>query len=170
LLELRLLGDNDVPLVAAWLNKEHIKKWYEIPRLGVAIDDWITEIKERNGKYCWITYLIAMWQNHPIGFCQYYKCLDSIDEDFGTLPLTGAYGIDYLVGEESYLGKGLGKGIVALLVESISSLPDAQRVTADIDMDNTISEKTLLSCGFTLLDAGSSRFVIGIDGNRTEKI
>ena len=159
MLELRLLNDNDVSLVEVWLNKEHVKKWYEIPHLGIAIGDWMSEIKERNGKFQWLTYLIALWQGRPIGLCQYYKCVDS-DEDFGTLPLTGSYGIDYLIGEESHLGKGLGKGIITLLVNKIFSFPDAQRVTADIDKDNKASEKALLSCGFTLLDVEHSRYVI----------
>ena len=86
--------------------------------------------------------------------------MDSSDEDFGTLPLVGSYGIDYLIGEESYLGKGLGKAIIALLVDKIFLLPDAQRVTADIAKENKASEKALLSCGFTLLNAEGSRYII----------
>ncbi len=58
----------------------------------------------------------------PIGLCLYYKCMDSDDEDFGTLPLIGSYGIDYLIGDKSYLGKGLGKGIITLLLDKIFSL------------------------------------------------
>ena len=160
MLELRLLNDSDIPLIEVWLNKEHVKIWYEIPHLGITIDDWISEIKEYKGEFQWITYLIVLWQNRPIGLCLYYKCVDSSDEDFGTLPLIGSYGIDYLIGEESYLGKGLGKAIIALLVDKIFLLPDAQRVTADIDKENKASEKALLSCGFTLLNAESSRYII----------
>ena len=160
MLELRLLNDSDIPLIEIWLNKEHVKRWYEIPDLGITINDWISELKEYKGEFQWITYLIVLWQDRPIGLCLYYKCVDSSDEDFGTLPLTGSYGIDYLIGEESYLGKGLGKGIITLLVDKIFSLQDAQRVTADIDKNNKASEKTLLSCGFKLLDTGSSRYVI----------
>jgi len=128
---IKIAGDNDVSLVEIWLNKEHVKRWYEIPHLGIAIDDWMSEIKERNGEFQWLTHLIVMWQGRPIGLCLYYKCVDS-DEVFGTLPLTGSYGIDYLIGEESHLGKGLGKGIITLLVDEIFSFPDAQRVTAEI--------------------------------------
>ena len=160
MLELRLLHDNDIPLIEIWLNKEHIKRWYEIPELGITINDWISELKEYKGEFQWITYLIVLWQDRPIGLCLYYKCVDSSDEDFGTLPLTGSYGIDYLIGEESYLGKGLGKGIVTLLVDKIFSLQGAQRITADIDKNNKASKKTLLSCGFKLLDTESSRYVI----------
>lgn len=96
-----------------------MKRWYEIPDLGITINDWISELKEYKGEFQWITYLIVLWQDRPIGLCLYYKCVDSSDEDFGTLPLTGSYGIDYLIGEESYLGKGLGKGIITLLVDKI---------------------------------------------------
>ncbi|CAK7051693.1 GNAT family N-acetyltransferase [uncultured Phascolarctobacterium sp.] len=157
MLELRPLNDNDIPLVEAWLNKEHVKRWYEIPHMQVTIADWMYEIGERNGEFKWLNYFVVQWQGQPIGLCQYYKCADS-DEDFGTLPLANAYGIDYLIGEEAYLGQGLGKGMVSLLVDKIFTLPGAQLVTADIDKNNKASAKTLLACGFTLLDEASCRY------------
>ena len=160
MLELRLLDDSDIPLVEKWLNKEHVKRWYETPHLEVTINDWMTEIKERYGQYKWLTHLIVVWQGCPIGLCQYYKCVDSFDEDFGTLPLTGSYGIDYLIGEEAYIGKGLGKIMITELVNKIFSFQDAQIVTADIDRDNKASENALLSCGFRLLNAESNRYFI----------
>lgn len=159
MLEFRKIKDEDVPLVENWLNKEHVKKWYDIPHLGVAVSDWIDEISARNGEFRWLTHLIVLWHGQPIGLCQYYKCTDS-DEDFGAMPLAGTYGIDYLIGEESHLGKGIGRGLITLLVDTIFSLPGAERVTADIDEENKASEKALLSCGFELADADRSRFVI----------
>ena len=159
MLELRVLEDSDISLIERWMNKEHVKRWYEIPDLGVTINDWMFEIKERNGQFQWLTHFIVLWQGCPIGLCQYYKCADS-DEDFGILPLTGSYGIDYFIGEEAYIGKGLGKSMIAALVDKIFSLQDAQIVTADIDKDNKASEKTLLSCGFKLLDSKRSRYII----------
>ena len=160
MLDFRLLNDSDIPLVEIWLNEEHVKRWYEIPVLGITINNWLSELKEHKGEFQWITYLIVLWQDRPIGLCLYYKCEDSSDEDFGTLPLADSYGIDYLIGEKSYLGKGLGKEIITLLVDRIFSLPYAQRVTADIDKNNKVSENALLSCGFKLLDTGSSRYLI----------
>lgn len=164
MLNLRLINDSDISLVKVWLNKEHVKRWYEIPHLGVTIDDWMTEIKERNREFQWLTHLIVICQGKPIGLCQYYKCVNS-DEDFGTLPLIGAYGIDYLIGEEAYLGKGLGKNMVTLLVNKIFSFSDALRITADIDKNNKASERTLLSCGFVLFDVKQSRYVIQKESN-----
>lgn len=159
MLELRPLDDQDVSLVETWLHKEHVKKWYKIPHMGVTIDDWMSEINQRNGEFKWLTYLIAMWEGRPIGLCQYYKCEDS-DEDFGALTVAGSYGIDYLIGEEAFLGKGLGKGMITLLVKKIFSFADAQRVTADIDSENQASAKALLSCGFCLFDTKYSRYVL----------
>lgn len=160
MLELRLLTDSDVPLVEAWLNKAHVKSWYEIPHMGVTIEDWMYEISQRDGEFSWLNYLIATWHGAPIGMCQYYKCADSGDENFGSLPIAGSYGIDYLIGEEAYIGKGLGRGIVSLLVERIFALPDAERVTADIDEENKASAGALLSCGFVLQNGESSRYVL----------
>ena len=41
MLELRLLKDSNIPLIEIWLNEEHVKRWYEIPHLGITINDWI---------------------------------------------------------------------------------------------------------------------------------
>ncbi len=46
------------------------------------------------------------------------------------------------------------------LVNRIFSFEDAQIATADIDKENKASENTLLSCGFRLLSAESSRYYL----------
>lgn len=159
MLTFRPLADDDLPMVEKWLNKPHVKRWYEIPQLAITINDWLFEMNHRDSTFHWLTYLIVSWQDHPIGLCQYYKCVDS-DEDFGSLPLNGSYGIDYLIGEEAYLGKGLGTQTVAQLVDTLFSFSDVKRVTADIAKDNTASKHTLSTCGFSLLDEGQHRYVI----------
>lgn len=154
IMELRLLTDDDIPLIENWLHQAHVKRWYEIPRLGITIDDWMNEIRAYKEDFRWITYLIVLHENRPIGLCLYYSCKDSKDEDFGSLALSGAYGVDYMIGESSLIGQGLGRRMLSLLVDRIFSLPDAQRITADIDIDSAASKNTLLSCGFTLLKEG----------------
>lgn len=160
MIKLISLQDKDVPLVISWLNNEHVKRWYEIPSQNVSIKDWIYELEERNGEYNWLNHMLVLWNDEPIGMCQYYKCSDSIDEDFGSLPIEGSYGIDYLIGEKKYLGKGLGRAMIKALIGLIFTFSDAQRVTADIDMENKASQGVLLSCGFKLLDKDCSRFVL----------
>ena len=54
MLQLREFTESDLALAEAWLHKAHVRKWYEIPQLGVTLEDWMMEYKERNGKYQWI--------------------------------------------------------------------------------------------------------------------
>ncbi|MDR2899105.1 MAG: GNAT family N-acetyltransferase, partial [Clostridiales bacterium] len=65
-------------------------------------------------------------------------------------PLNGAYSIDYFIGEEIYIGKGLGKAIIGLLTDKIFSLKDAQRIIVQPDEENNASCNSLLSNGYVL--------------------
>lgn len=108
---LRVLKDVDINLVQSWLSQDYIKKWFGDPI------EWLEEIKGRNNKYSFIHHFIMEKCNKPIGFCQYY--------DYNQLPFEvmdqeepdGTYGIDYLIGEKSSLGKGIGKCIVKLICD-----------------------------------------------------
>ena len=59
MIELRLLNDNDIHMVESWMNKEHVKKWYDIPG-ECSVDDWISEIKARNTEFRFLTHLIIL--------------------------------------------------------------------------------------------------------------
>jgi len=158
ILKIRLLNDDDVQLMENWLNKEYIKKWFEVPGL-CSIDDWLSEIKRRNDEFKWITYFIALWEERPIGFCLYYKCADAAEDWYGYTPLSGTYSIDYLIGEEAYLGKGIGKSMIALLVKKIFSLTDSERIIVQPDEDNKASCNSLLSNGF-IFDTKNNVYII----------
>ena len=47
MLQLREFTESDLALAEAWLHKAHVRKWYEIPQLGVTLEDWMMECKER---------------------------------------------------------------------------------------------------------------------------
>jgi RimJ/RimL family protein N-acetyltransferase len=158
MLKLRMLNNGDLQLIENWLNKAHIKKWYEVPGL-CSIDDWLSEIKGRNDEFRFITHFIALWEERPIGFCQYYKCMDVEEDWYGDIALCGTYSIDYLIGEETYLGKGIGKSIVALLVKEIFSLTDSERIIVQPDGENKASCNSLLSNGF-IFDAKNNVYII----------
>ncbi len=142
LLQLRMLQDNDIPLLKEWLNKEHVLQWYG------DIDEWLDEICGRFEAFSFIKHFIALCDDKPIGFCQYYTCINAGEDWYGDTPLEGCYSIDYLIGEESYLGKGYGKAIIDLLVKEIFSLEDAQRIIVMPEEENAASCKSLLANGF----------------------
>lgn len=142
-LKIRILQDSDIPILKTWLNKNHVLKWYNNP------DDWLTEVHQRFDKFNFIKHFIVFHENTSIGFCQYYACKDAQEDWYGDIPTEGSYSIDYLIGEEAYLGKGIAKGIITLLEKQIFSLDEAQRIIVSPDASNIASCKTLLASGFT---------------------
>ena len=141
-LKLRSFTDADIPLLSDWLNKEYILKWYEDP------DAWLTEIKGRTEKFSFITHFIALYDGKPVGFCQYYSCANAGEEWYGDIPVEGSYSLDYLIGEEEYLGKGLGKGIIQLLIMEVFQQVDAERIIVRPEAENGASCGALLASGF----------------------
>ncbi len=143
-LNLRRVNDEDIILLTTWLNKEYILKWYQEP------DEWLIEIINRNGSYSWIHHFIVMDKDTPIGFCQYYDCFDAneLEDWYSVTQKNNTFSIDYLIGNEAYLGKGYGKAIVSLLTDTIKEKEQAKEIIVQPDKDNMPSNKVLLSNGY----------------------
>lgn len=58
------------------------------------------------------------------------------------------FSIDYLIGEEAYLGKGYGKAIVSLLTRTIKEKEKAKQIIVQPEKENIPSNKALLSNGY----------------------
>jgi RimJ/RimL family protein N-acetyltransferase len=146
-LSIRPFTDTDIPLFTEWLNKPYIKKWYD------PIDEWLDEVKNRDGEFSWLHHFIMICDDTPIGFCQYYDCYDSREyEDWNgrvfDIP-DEVYSIDYLIGDENYLGKGYGKELVRVLSELVFSL-GAKEIIVDPDKKNAQSNSVLRANGYFL--------------------
>jgi len=152
-LKIKPITDNDIPRIENWLKKDYVIKWFE--NAGA----WLDEIRGRDGKFSFIKHFIALCDETPIGFCQYYECAGAKEEAYSSYPLAGSYSLDYLIGEEGFLGKGLGKAIIRLLIEEIFSQPNAERVLAKPEEDNNASRSALLSAGF-IYDAETKVFYV----------
>ncbi len=138
----RPILDKDIPLVEKWIYQEHVLKWYHEP------EEWVREMKERNGEFSFLNHFIVYDEDKPFAFCQYYDCFDA-QEDWYTVDSIGhTYSIDYLIGDEMYLGKGYGKLIIAALMEKISNHKNAKRIVAQPEKENIPSCKSLESNGF----------------------
>lgn len=116
LLSIRVFEDDDTWLMKAWLNKEHVKKSYENP------NDWLAGLHGRFDQFRFINHFIPLYSDKRIGFCQYYTCADANEDWYGDIPLAASCSMDYLIGEEAYLGRGFGKMPVGLLVQKVFSL------------------------------------------------
>lgn len=160
------LTDQDIPLLTEWLDKEYIKKWFG------AKEDWLYEISERNGEYSFLKHFIVCHNDTKIGYCLYADCffLKSLEEeshDFKSMYADVAeknhtYEIGYLIGEEEYLNKGIGKMIIRMLEEKITAI-GGKEISSDPSEENLISIKALLSSGFKKKSDGDYRKTINSD-------
>jgi RimJ/RimL family protein N-acetyltransferase len=157
---LREFNDDDISLFACWLEQDYIKKWYD------PIEDWLYEARNYQGEFSWIHAFIVELDGTPIGFCQYYDCYDAKElEDWYEVNTPGeTYSIDYLIGEQEYLGKGYGKAIVKNLV-SLAATLGAKKVIVDPDKDNKQSVGVLLANGF-VFDNKLGYFTVAMDTER----
>lgn len=160
---LKPLTDEGIPLLDKWLDKEYIKKWFGEK------EDWLNEINERNGQYSFLTHFIVYYDSRKIGYCLYADCFFLKDLEEETHDFKSMYGdiveknhtyeIGYLIGEEEYLNKGIGKKIIQLLEEKITKI-GGKEISSDPSEENIISIKALLSNGFKKKSDGDYRKII----------
>ena len=117
------------------------KKWYD------PINEWINELKNRNGKYNFIKHFIVKNDSVKIDFCQYYDCFVAKELWYKVDKQNYTFSIDYLIGDENYLDKGYGKEIIRQLINKIK-IEGGKEIMVQPDEENIISNKVLLANGF----------------------
>lgn len=146
---LRSLERDDLPLLAEWLSRPHVEKWWreacDMTAVEAAYGPMIDGDDPTQG-------FIAVNDGRPIGFLQRYLLADSPDWQqtvavgVGVIP---GLGIDYVIGEESLTGQGLGPQMIsALVVDSWAAYPEIPAVVVDVLQDNRASWRALERAGF----------------------
>lgn len=147
--ELRPLRRADLPLLARWLAEPLVRRWWNDDpaaveaQYGPSID----------GDDPTAVYL-GVHGGEPFGLVQVYRFEDepeSAAELRGVCPVPpGALGIDYLVGEPSARGRGLGAGMIAAAVaRGFADHPDATEVLVPVVAANEASWRALRRAGAT---------------------
>ncbi len=122
-----------------WLEQDYIQKFWGDPQ------DWIKEISE-NISADWVKYFITECDT-PIGFLQYYETDKAPQGEWSVEPI-GTVGVDYLIGDVNFLGKGYGSKIVRMLIDFIKSKNEYDYIVADPIAENISSIKVLENNGF----------------------
>ncbi|MCF6733887.1 GNAT family N-acetyltransferase [Blastococcus sp. KM273129] len=147
--ELRPLERADLPLLARWLAEPLVRRWWNddpaevAAQYGPSID----------GDDPTAVYL-GVHAGEPFGFVQVYRFDDepgSLAELSAVCPVPpGALGIDYLVGEPSARGRGLGAAMIAAAVaRGFADHPDATGVLVPVVTANEASWRALRRAGAT---------------------
>lgn len=146
----RPLAEDDLELVAAWLAAPHVRAWWRAP----------ADIESVRAKYLPrirgdepTEVFVASLDGEPIGIIQRYRFLDhgswaaTIAETDVALP--GAAGIDYLVGDASRIGVGVGTAMIDRFSEQLfADLPEIDVIVVTPQADNRASCGALARAGY----------------------
>lgn len=154
---LRPLEDADVPLVASWLEADHVKQWFHDAA------DWLMEIEARHGDFSFVHHFIAMADGRPIGFCQYYDCNGAQEEWYESPPPGDTFSIDYMLGEEAFLGQGYGKALVQAITDRAIREAGPARIIVQPEAENIPSNMALQACGYAF-DPALEYYTLSVRG------
>ena len=155
---LRAYTGDDLDLFSGWIRKDYVKRWLGDP------EEWIFELKNETGEFSYFNHFIVEVDDTPIGYCQYYDCsLTPKGFEWDDEP-PGTFAIGYLIGEEAYLGKGLGHRIVQALCERVVSCESVRRIVADPMQENETSISLLEKHGFSL-DDNTGLYMIDLEAD-----
>ena len=152
-LTLTPIQDSDIELLSEWLHKDYILQWYH------DADEWIHEIKEREGSFNFLSHYIILENNKPIGFCQFYDCFDAKEDWYSVECPNKIYSIDYLIGEENFLRKGYGKEIIRILTNKIIRDKNPKAIIVQPEQENIASCKALLANGY-IYDLDNNYYIL----------
>lgn len=125
----------DAPLLFRWRQAPHVARWWNIaPYEAQTLDEMARELEEDFALEQHESLLVLL-DGLPIGYAQTYNAGRASgdwwpDEDDSTR------GLDFLIGEESLVGRGLGPQIVRALCERLFAEVGVSSIIVDPHPDN----------------------------------
>lgn len=144
---LRAMTREDLPDMLRWRQADHVRAWWQPDG-----EPTLTSVTERYGPRIDGTTPTRMWvalvNGRAVGFVQDYRIADYPDyaRQCGH---DDAIGVDYAIGEEAWLGKGLGPRLLwAWMARARRRFPAEMTYFAGPDHTNEASLRTLDKSGF----------------------
>ncbi len=145
--KIRPIKRSDFQQLVEWINAPHVARFWEglvdinsvEEKYGSRLDD---NAKTR-------VYVVEVG-GQPIGMIQCYRHIDFPEWD-QTINIERAAGIDYLIGDERYIGRGIGPEMIREIVQtSFNTYSDVDVIVSAPQKDNSASCRALEKAGFTL--------------------
>ena len=149
------LQDSHFPLLLRWLEAPHVKAWWDqdvhwnLELIKEKFGDCAKGYKLEKGVQKPIQAYVIYGDDHPLGYIQLYNAYDFSRED--QIPLEGLpaslAAIDIFIGEEEYVGKGLGSLIMRQFLKEYVD-PSYDACFVDPDTANVQAIRACEKAGF----------------------
>jgi len=139
-IEFRPLTADDLTLMRAWLERPHVRLWWREP-----IDEAMAKrlVRDATDEY------VIVVDGRPVGMIQTYlvAAYPEWGEIVGSEP--GLAGVDIVIGEEEFIGRGLGPLVLAEFAdEVVFSNAATTAVVATVEEGNRRSWRAFEKAGF----------------------
>ena len=146
----------DFPLLASWLAEPHVSRWWNHEFTPEAVErDFGASVDgdEPNEDH------VALLDSRPIGLVQYSRYVDYPEYLEELAPLVDvpehAVTIDYLIGDPTLTGRGVGTAMIATFTERIwRTNAQASCIIVPVCSANEASWRALLHAGFRIVARG----------------
>ena len=147
----------DFPLLATWLAAPHVARWWNHDVTAEAVERDFgpsADGAEPSEDH------VVLLDGRPIGliqYCRYADYADHLDELAPLVPVPDdAVSIDYLIGDLSLIGRGLGTAMIVAFSRYIwRTNPRAPCIIVPVSSANEASWRALLAAGFHVAARGS---------------
>jgi aminoglycoside 6'-N-acetyltransferase len=139
----------DLTLLLHWFGQPHVSEWWRDEptdlagveaAYGACIDgDDPTEL------------FVIELDSRPVGMIQRYLFADEAEWSAAfddIVDVTGAAGIDYLIGEPAEVGRGLGTAVIAAFVDTVFAWRPVATIVVTVQQSNPASWRILEKAGF----------------------
>lgn len=132
------LKESDLTLVSEWLEKPHVKEWWNDELTAEQIQ---SKYREKIGSSLVGAFIVYL-NTTPIGFIQYWWFE----------PTGDTVGIDQFIGEEDYINCGYGTHMILGFVKKIFKNPRIKTIMVDPDPANQRAIRCYEKAGFTFVE------------------
>ena len=135
MISFRAIAQDDVALLATWLERDHVKRWWRDERAEDYVDPNEHFLIELDGR--------------PVGMIQTYLVDDYPEWKAVVGDETDLAGVDLLIGEPDLVGLGLGPAVLERFArEVVFARPETMALVATVEEPNTRSWRAFEKAGF----------------------
>jgi aminoglycoside 6'-N-acetyltransferase len=149
-MSLRAMTEADLPRVVYWQAQPHVTRWWhQAFDLEQARAKYLPRLHGTEPTHM----LLVLDADGPIGLAQWYRWDDYAEDRANYRIGAGELGFDYLIGELSACGRGLGTRLIADLLDLLRTTHGpATPVSVTPEAANRPSRRVLEKNGFALVD------------------